>query len=168
MRLIISNIGTATYETAKYLAKLLSTIGYSDYTVTVAQLILLNLSKKKQYHKVISFDVKSLFTVPSEETIAIIFRKVFDKSKIMTNTPRRTMRQLSLLCTKHDHFTFNGEMYIQVDDVAMGSPLGPLLADIFMSTLEEHLITTLEDRLTHWKGYVDDTHACINKLLPIN
>ena len=111
----------------------------------------------------ISCDVKTLFTnVPLDETIAVILIKVFDKSKIMTNIPRETMKQLSLLCTKHVHFIFNGEIYIKVDGVAMGSPLGPLLANMFMSTLEEHLIPTLGDPLIHWKGYVDNTHACIN------
>ena len=44
----------------------------------------------------------------------------------------------------------------------MGSPLGPLLVNIFMSKLEEHLILTLGESLVHWKGYVGDTHACIN------
>lgn len=44
----------------------------------------------------------------------------------------------------------------------MGSPLRPLLVNIFMSKLEEHLIPTLGESLVHWKGYVGDTHACIN------
>ena len=32
---------------------------------------------------------------------------------------------------------FNDEIYIQSNVVAMGSPLGPLLANIFMTSLEE-------------------------------
>ena len=53
-------------------------------------------------------------------------------------------------------------MYIQVDGVAVRSTLGTLLANIFQSTLEEHLIPTLGDCLPHWKRYVDNTHANIN------
>ena len=34
LRPIISNIGTATYETAKYLANLLAPLGKSKYTIT--------------------------------------------------------------------------------------------------------------------------------------
>ena len=50
-------------------------------------MILLNVSEKKQYllegYKMISFDGKSLFTNFSlEETIAVILREVYDKSKI--------------------------------------------------------------------------------------
>ena len=32
---------------------------------------------------------------------------------------------------------FNDEIYIQSDGVAIGSPLGSLLANIFMTSLEE-------------------------------
>ena len=34
---------------------------------------------------------------------------------------------------------FNGALYEQTDGVAMGSPLGPLLANVFMSHIEENL-----------------------------
>ena len=98
----------------------------------------------------ILFDVKSLFTnVP------------LDEGKIETNIPRNVMKELLLLCTKHLHFTFNGDNYIQLDGVAMGSPLGPLLANVFMCSLEESTVPTLKDCLVHSKRYVDDTHVYI-------
>ena len=37
----------------------------------------------------------------------------------------------------------NDEIYIQCDGVAMRSPLGPLLANIFMASLEEEVIPKL-------------------------
>ena len=39
----------------------------------------------------------------------------------------------------------------------MGSPLGPLLANIFMCELEKHIIPQLEKYMTTWHCYVDDT-----------
>ena len=62
-----------------------------------------------------------------------------------------------LLCTKHVHFTFQGETYIQTDGVAMGSPLGSTLSDICMVALENLLIPTLEEFIQDWSRYVDDT-----------
>ena len=45
-----------------------------------------------------------------------------------------------LLYTKNVHFTFNGQIYIQVDGVAMRSPVALLLTNIFMIELERSLI----------------------------
>ena len=67
------------------------------------------------------------------------------------------MRELILLCTKNVHFMFNGEMFTQVDGVAMGSPLAPILAGIFMVELERNLIPILKDHLSCWRQYVDNT-----------
>ena len=111
----------------------------------------------------ISFDVKSLFTnVPLEETIDIILNKIYDEKKIETNIPRNIMKDLLYLCTKHVHFTFGGKIYIQIDGVAMGSPLGPVLANIFMISLEEAILPSIKKHIAHWKRHVDDTHAYID------
>ena len=108
----------------------------------------------------ISFDVKSLFTnVPLNETINIILRKVYDENKIVTNIPRSVLKELLYLCTKHVHFKFNGEIYTQCDGVAMGSPLGPLFANIFMISLEENILPKLESYLCNWRRYIDDIFA---------
>ena len=66
------------------------------------------------------------------------------------------MKELLLLCTKNVHFTLNGQIYIQVDGVAMESPLAPLLADIFMIELKRSLIPKLR-KIKFWRRYVSDT-----------
>ena len=70
------------------------------------------------------------------------------------------MKELLLLFTKHVHFTFNRDIYIQLDGVAMGSPLGPLLA-VFMCSLEGAIVPKLKNCLVHWKRCIDDTHVHI-------
>ena len=72
------------------------------------------------------------------------------------------MRELLYLCTKNAHFTLNNKMYFQVDGVAMGSPLGPVLGNIFMVELERNIIPTLSTDISLWKRYVDDTFCFIN------
>ena len=50
----------------------------------------------------------------------------------------------------------------------MESPLGPVIAGIFMAELEKSLISTFMEHMSPWKRYVDDTmavksyhHSCI-------
>ena len=75
LRPIVSNIGTATYKTSKYLAHLLAPLGKSKYTVSSTKEFISkirNITPPEGY-QMISFDVVSLFTnVPLEKTIDII------------------------------------------------------------------------------------------------
>ncbi|VDO77259.1 unnamed protein product [Schistosoma margrebowiei] len=50
--------------------------------------------------------------------------------------PAIEFKRLLLLCTKDVQFQFNNTIYRQTDGVAMGNPLGPVLADIFMANLK--------------------------------
>ena len=43
-------------------------------------------------------------------------------------------------------FTFNDKIYTQIHRVSMGSPLGPLLSNVFMTELEKDIIQKLTDR----------------------
>ena len=45
----------------------------------------------------------------------------------------------------------------------MGSPLGPVLADIFMVELENNMVSVLQENLSFWKRYADDT-ICFVKI----
>ena len=45
----------------------------------------------------------------------------------------------------------------------MGSPLGSVIAGIFMVELERSLIPMLSSNRTGWKRYADDTFACIER-----
>ena len=72
------------------------------------------------------------------------------------------MKELLSLRTRSVHFTLDGNIYVQNDGVAMGSPLGLVLANIFMVELERPVIPTLMDKMKRWTRYVDDT-ACYIK-----
>ncbi|VDQ07364.1 unnamed protein product, partial [Trichobilharzia regenti] len=61
-------------------------------------------------------------------------RSIFSMCKSPTH--KLAKRDLLLLFTNNVRFTFAGDCFRQVDGVAMGSPLGPLLADIHMSYIE--------------------------------
>ena len=111
----------------------------------------------------ISFHVKSLLTnVLFEETIDIILNKIYDEKKTETNISRNIMKDLLYLCTRHGHFTYDGKIYIQIDGVATGLPLGSLLVNIFVISLEEALVPSIKKHAAYWKKHINDTHAYID------
>ena len=120
-----------------------------------------NISKD---HDMVSFDVSSLFTnVPLDYTIKLILDQVYKKKKVKTKLKRDELKQLLELCTKEMHFTFDEKIYQQVDGVCMGSPLGPVLANVFMVDLETKTAPRLNSCMPVWKRYVDDTFTFVKK-----
>ena len=118
----------------------------------------LKQQKLSKEHKMVSFDVKPLFTnVPLNRTIDIILKRIYEKNEIVTSVSKNEMKEMLILCTKKDHFTFESRTYVQTDGVAMSSPLGPVLADIFMIELENSLLPNLTKYITFCKRYVDYT-----------
>ena len=87
--------------------------------------------------------------------IDVILKRIYDE--VNTNLFKQKMRNLLLLCTKNVHFSYNWDIYTQADGVAMRSPLGPVLAGIFMVELERTILPTLRENMSPWKRYVDDT-----------
>ena len=76
---IVSNCGTASYKLTKYLAKLLSPLSKSQYTVQSTKELINHIKKQKvpSNYKMTSFDVISLFTnVSIEATIDIILKRI--------------------------------------------------------------------------------------------
>ena len=64
MRPIVSNDGTATYETAKFLNSLLAPLGKSDRSLLNTEAFVKQVKGQRipEDYKMISFDVKNLFT----------------------------------------------------------------------------------------------------------
>ena len=62
--------------------------------------------------------------------LKIVLNRIYEKNKISTDITKSEPKVLLNLCTKIVHFTFDGNIYVQNDSVAMGSPLGPVLPNI--------------------------------------
>ena len=57
----------------------------------------------------------------------------------------------------------DAKLYLQIDGVAMGSPLGPVFGNIFMVELERLLVPSLNGSIRVQKQNVDDTSAIVKQ-----
>ena len=90
----VSNINTSTYNLAKYLSKLLSPLHQSDHTVRSIKDFIQNIKRENipTGYKMVSFDVKSLFTnVPLDRTINIILKRIYDDNELRIPILRNDM-----------------------------------------------------------------------------
>ncbi|CAF5029396.1 unnamed protein product, partial [Rotaria sp. Silwood1] len=142
LRPIISSIGSYNHELSKYLAQLIKTNRPSlsnscirDSFDFVTKICDINNSKNQV---MISFDVASRYTnVPVQEAIHITLDMIFKRpSPAPISFDRLQLKQLLEISLCNIPFRFLNDTYVQGDGVAMGSPLGPILADIFMSNLD--------------------------------
>ena len=84
-----------------------------------------------------SFDVVSLFTnIPLRETFKVCLDTLYRYDDVVPPTiPEKLLEKLFINATTDVEFSFNDIMYRQIDGVAMGPPLGPALANIFVGVL---------------------------------
>ena len=110
--------------------------------------------------------MESLFTnIPLDETINIVTNKVFEGKENVNGICKDDFKTLLKLSTKGTIFYFDGHYYRQKDGVAMGSPLGPALANAFLS---HHETTWLDEcplsfAPMFYARYVDDIFVLLNK-----
>ena len=86
-----------------------------------------------------SFDVVSLFTNVRLETIKICAEALYhddDVQPVFTAVSEDSFCKLLRMVTSGVKFSFDDMMYRQKDGVAMGSPLAPVLASIFVGWCE--------------------------------
>ena len=111
----------------------------------------------------VSFDVTSLFTnIPLSETIKLAV-DLIKTSQPDLNISEKDLTSLFNLATCETHFLFKGKFYDQIDGVAMGSPLAPILANLFMGHFEKECLSNYDGVLpSYYTRYVDDIFSVFN------
>ena len=85
----------------------------------------------------LSFQIYSIFTnVPLAETINVSTDRMYDSDLVPPSLLRDDFVNLMHLTTSSVEFIFNHDMYWKIDRIAMGLPLGPALAKIFVGYIE--------------------------------
>ena len=130
-------IGTPTYKLAKFLLKLLAPSTAKQFTVIDLFHFGEKICQQNSNLHMASLDVDSLFAnILLEETIDSCADNLYNDNENLPNIPKHYFRNLLNITTKETFFMFNNKYYKQVDGVAMGSPLGPALANILCGVLK--------------------------------
>ena len=96
--------------------------------------------------------------VPLDDTIEIALNYVFKDATKVEGLSREHFKELLVMATKETNFIFNNKVYDQIDGVAMGSPLAPILANIFMRNFEENALKNYTGiKPLFYRRYVDDS-----------
>ena len=79
------------------------------------------------------------------------------------NISEKDLTSLFNFATCETHFLFKGKFYDQIDGVAMGSPLAPVLANLFMGHYEKECLSNYDGVLpSYYTRYVDDIYSVFN------
>ena len=169
MRPITSGIGSAPHRLAKVLARPLSnSLGaISDAHLRNTDDLMEKIKDLDFTDKCLaSFDVKSLFTnVPVDGALKAIKSVVEKIIPEQLPLPKADFLKLIDLCMNFGGFKFNGNEYTQHSGLAMGSPLSPVAACLYMEWLEKHHFKEIMGREVIWVRYVDDVLAVVPKTM---
>ena len=109
----------------------------------------------------VSHDVCSLFTNMSlSETVDIAVKLILENKEDLKFSENE-LTKLFRFAMSQTHFYFDGKIFDQVDGVAMGSPLGPALANLFMGYYEQKCLEFYRGRLDKFYGRNVDSIFCL-------
>ena len=114
----------------------------------------------------VSYDVRALFTsVPIQPALEVIEKLLKEYIGLQNRTTMSTKHIMDLLefCLRSIYFTYRGKYYEQVEGAAMGSPISPIVANLYMERFELRALNTSSNSPLMWKRFVDDTFVIMKK-----
>jgi hypothetical protein len=162
IRPVVSYVNAPAYKLCKFLNSYLRDVLEFDPKYSIKNSICLvdrlKAIKIDSSCKLISLDVKNLFPSVPLLDLKQILDLSLKKHKQVSNEKANIIMDLVNTCLRQNYFIFNNDYFIQDDGLPMGSPLSPLLAEIFMDNFECNIFSSinLSSCIRFYSRYVDD------------
>ena len=158
-RPILSAINTPGYNLAKFLIPILEPLTQNEFTVKDSLSFAKEITKYDSSLFMASLDVESLFTnIPIKETINNCVNDLHNKNLCNGELNKSDLFKLMETATSESSFIFDFLLYKKIDGVAMGSPLGPTLANAFLCHYKKEWLGNCPSHVKRmvYRRYVDD------------
>ncbi|KFD59091.1 hypothetical protein M513_00254 [Trichuris suis] len=149
LRPVVSSVNSVTSKLCSYLKNIIQPLtGKRDSNVKNCKefCIALKSVRSQPSDLMVSYDVKDLFTsIPIKYTINLLQTLLIADNTISLRTklnPTDIVKLVSFCMHEGNYFRFQDSFFSQKDGAPMGSPLSPILAEIFMEHLEEKAFST--------------------------
>ncbi|XP_072038548.1 uncharacterized protein [Amphiura filiformis] len=146
LRPIVSSVGSITYSSAKLVADILAPlVGKTEHHVANSQISAERIKNEtvEEDEELRSYDVTALFTfVPVDKALRIIQARLEQDNTLSDRTRLSAAHVTKLLevCLNCTYFVYNGNYYQQIHGAAMGSPVSPIVCNLYMEQLEQEAI----------------------------
>ena len=158
-----------TYDCVSFLADILGkVIGKSEHHILHTEAFVNPVKdlKVEPDEILISYDVSAIFTsIPVDsalEAVKIALEKD-DSWKEITDLTADQVLQLLVFCVRTTYFVFREQFYLQCGGCTMGSPVSPVIANLYREHFEKAALSTSPVANKIWIRYVDDKFVIIPK-----
>ncbi len=170
LRPIVSSIGSVSYQAARFVADIIAPLvgASSPHHLKNSQDLVNKISDLTLTNEdiMVSYDVTALFTnTPIPEALQVIRDRLTSDATLNDRTTLsvESIMELLTFCVNTTYFMFQGDIYRQVKGAAMGSPVSPLVANIYMEWFEQYALSTFPCPPSLWTRYVDDSFVVIKR-----
>ena len=156
---IVSNQGSACHPLSRFLVEIISPLTgkSSSYVKNSAHFTKRISDSPIHSNQMVSLDVVSLFTkVPTDEIISLVRDKLAAGSLLEERTciPIDNLMEMLTFCVETTYFGSGSDIYRQ-KGLAMGSPLSPVMANIYKEYFEEMALGSTSLKSSMWLRYVE-------------